>query len=45
MQYKINNNLMMTEDKTQSLEDNTIVEFRYEKTNLANWEWIPIRSI
>ena len=40
---KLINNLMMTEDKTQSFEDNTIVEFRYEKTNLANWEWIPIR--
>jgi hypothetical protein len=34
---------MLTEDKKQIFEDNTIVEFRFEKTNDKYWQWIPIR--
>ena len=34
---------MLTEDKKQIFEDNTIVEFRFEKTNKKYWQWVPIR--
>ena len=34
---------MYVEDKSESFSDNTIVEFRYEKSNDAGWRWIPIR--
>jgi SAM-dependent methyltransferase len=33
---------MYTEDN-QIIEDNTIVEFRYEKNNEEHWRWIPLR--
>lgn len=34
---------MFTEDKKQIFEDNTIVEFKFKKTNEKYWQWIPIR--
>lgn len=34
---------MMTEDKTETFEDDTIVEFRYDKTREQGFNWIPIR--
>jgi hypothetical protein len=34
---------MMTEDKTETFEDDTIVEFRYDKTKETGFNWIPIR--
>ena len=34
---------MMTEDKTETFEDDTIVEFRYDKTREPGFNWIPIR--
>ena len=34
---------MFTEDKKQTFEDNTIVEFKFTKTNDKYWQWIPIR--
>tara|TARA_B110000902_G_scaffold95467_1_gene113009 strand:+ start:10 stop:3378 length:3369 start_codon:yes stop_codon:yes gene_type:complete len=34
---------MLTEDKKQIIEDNTIVEFRFEKINEKYWQWVPIR--
>jgi len=34
---------MMTEDKTETFEDDTIVEFRYDKTKEPGFNWIPIR--
>ena len=34
---------MFVEDKTQAFEDNTIVEFKYNKDGKAGWRWIPIR--
>jgi hypothetical protein len=37
------NNAMLTEDETESFEDNTIVEFRYDINALTGWKWIPIR--
>ena len=34
---------MMTEDKTETFEDDTIVEFRHDKTKEPGFNWIPIR--
>jgi len=34
---------MLTEDKKQIFEDNTIVEFKFIKTNNKYWQWVPIR--
>ena len=34
---------MFTEDKKQIFEDNTIVEFKFVKTNEKYWQWVPIR--
>ena len=34
--------IMLTEDG-EVIEDNTIVEFKYELTNKAKWRWVPIR--
>ena len=34
---------MFTEDKKQIFEDNTIVEFKFRKTNEKYWQWVPIR--
>jgi hypothetical protein len=35
--------LMLTEDKTGVIEDETIVEFKYNKTKDKFWQWVPIR--
>lgn len=40
---KLINGNMYTEDKNDMFGDDTIVEFKYEKNNLTNWEWVPIR--
>jgi hypothetical protein len=34
---------MLIEDKTQSFDDYTIVEFKFNKENRQGWQWIPIR--
>ena len=34
---------LFTEDNKQVFEDNTIVEFRFEKNGEKYWQWIPIR--
>ena len=36
-------NVMTIEDKTDVIEDETIVEFRYDQTRDKFWQWIPIR--
>ena len=36
-------NYMLIEDKTESFEDGTIVEFKYQKSNEKGYQWIPIR--
>ena len=38
-----NSKHMFTEDKKQVFEDNTIVEFKFKKTNDKYWQWVPIR--
>lgn len=37
------NEQMYIEDDSETFEDNTIVEFKYIKTNKDGWQWIPIR--
>ena len=34
---------MYTENGKQSFDDNTIVEFKYIKSNKDGWQWVPIR--
>ena len=34
---------MFIEDKTETFEDKTIVEFKYVKENEKYWQWVPIR--
>jgi hypothetical protein len=34
---------MVTEDKLESFDDETIVEFKYDSTRPKHWQWIPIR--
>ena len=34
---------LFIEDKTDTFEDNTIVEFRYDLDRKKDWRWIPIR--
>ena len=34
---------MMTESKTETFEDNMIVEFKYDKSAAKFWQWVPIR--
>ena len=34
---------MLTENQREVFEDNTIVEFRYDRTKEKYWKWIPIR--
>ena len=34
---------MFIEDKTETFEDKTIVEFKYVKENEKHWQWVPIR--
>ena len=34
---------MLIEDKTDKIEDNTIVEFRYDDTREEGFKWVPIR--
>jgi hypothetical protein len=36
-------NYMLTEDRADSFEDGTIVEFKYQKSNEKGYQWIPIR--
>ena len=36
------NNVMLTEE-SQVIEDNMIVEFRYDASREAEWKWIPVR--
>ena len=36
---------MLTENQREVFEDNTIVEFRYDKTKEKYWKWIPILSL
>ena len=37
------NDKMLIENGKEFFEDNTIVEFRYDKTKQNGWQWIPIR--
>ena len=37
------NNNMLIESKTDKIEDNTIVEFRYDGSRDEGFKWIPIR--
>ena len=34
---------MLTENQREVFEDNTIVEFKFNKTNKEGWQWVPIR--
>ena len=34
---------MFTENKEETFEDNTIVEFRYDMDRKERWRWVPIR--
>ena len=34
---------LFIEDKSDTFEDQTIVEFRYDRTKKDHWRWIPIR--
>ena len=34
---------MMTENGEEAIEDETIVEFRYDKSRSHQWKWVPIR--
>ena len=43
LENKGNTDVMTTEDKEQVIEDETIVEFRYDKTRDKYWQWVPIR--
>lgn len=43
METKGNNNVMLTEDKSGVIEDETIVEFKYDSTKPKFWQWTPIR--
>ena len=36
-------NKMLIENGTESFEDKTIVEFKYDETKPKHWQWIPIR--
>ena len=38
-----NKQYMMTEDKKEIFDNDTIVEFRFDKNAKAHWQWIPIR--
>ncbi len=40
-----NNNIdyLLTENKEENFEDETIVEFRFDKDGERGWQWIPIR--
>tara|TARA_B100001123_G_scaffold449689_1_gene616101 strand:+ start:655 stop:3987 length:3333 start_codon:yes stop_codon:yes gene_type:complete len=42
-QFGTGNKQLFTEDNKQILEDNTIVEFRFDKTEKPFWQWKPIR--
>ena len=37
------NKFMVTENKEETFQDETIVEFRYDITKDKHWRWIPIR--
>ena len=37
------NKFMLTENKEESFQDETIIEFRYDTTKDKHWRWIPIR--
>lgn len=39
----IKNNLMFTENGVQTFQDETIVEFRFDKSAKKYWQWVPIR--
>ena len=34
---------MLTEDESETFEDNTIVEFRFDQSREPGWKWVPIR--
>ena len=38
-----NKQYMMTEDKKEIFDNDTIVEFRFDKNAKPHWQWIPIR--
>jgi len=38
-----NQHIMYTEDQSEAFGDNTIVEFKYDKTQKEFWKWTPIR--
>jgi hypothetical protein len=40
---KNDDNSMLIEDGTEEFTDNTIVEFRYDKSAKVGWRWIPIK--
>ena len=37
------NRYMLTENREETFEDNTIIEFRYDSTQKKYWKWVPIR--
>ena len=39
----MNGDLQMFTEEEEVIEDNTIVEFRYELNNDSKWRWIPLR--
>jgi hypothetical protein len=43
LENKGSTNVMTIEDKTEVIEDETIVEFRYDQTRDKFWQWIPIK--
>jgi hypothetical protein len=42
-EYNGETNVMTIEDKSDVIEDETIVEFRYDQTRDKFWQWVPIR--
>ena len=37
------NRYMLTENREETFEDNTIIEFRYDSSQKKYWKWVPIR--
>ena len=43
LEKKGNDNVLLTEDNNGVIEDETIVEFKYDPTKPKFWQWTPIR--
>lgn len=43
LQQHIDGDHMITEETKEEFNDNTIVEFKFVKSNKEGWQWVPIR--